>query len=92
MNIDALKSFIIGQGASRRVITMEWDKFWAENKKVLEENSARYMGIAVTDAVIFTATNVAEEEVAVSVQIHPQKPAMGNRVMRKFNKVSNNSC
>ena len=24
MNVDALKNFIIGQGASRRVITMEW--------------------------------------------------------------------
>jgi hypothetical protein len=26
MNVDALKNFIISQGASRRVITMEWDK------------------------------------------------------------------
>ncbi len=34
MNVDALKNFIIAQGASRRIITMEWDKFWAENKKV----------------------------------------------------------
>jgi glutamyl/glutaminyl-tRNA synthetase len=43
MNVDALKNFIISQGASRRVITMEWDKFWSENKKVLEERAPRYM-------------------------------------------------
>lgn len=30
MNVEALKSFIISQGASRRVITMEWDKFWRQ--------------------------------------------------------------
>jgi hypothetical protein len=52
VNVDALKSFIISQGASRRVITMEWDKFWAENKKVLEEKCLRLMGISpVSDAV-----------------------------------------
>jgi glutamyl-tRNA synthetase len=46
VNVEALKNFIISQGASRRIITMEWDKFWAENKRVLEETSARYMGVA----------------------------------------------
>jgi hypothetical protein len=52
VNVDALKSFIISQGASRRVITMEWDKFWAENKKVLEEKCLRLMGVSpISDAV-----------------------------------------
>lgn len=34
VNVEALKGFILGQGASKRIITMEWDKFWSENKKV----------------------------------------------------------
>lgn len=42
MNVDALKNFIIAQGASRRIITMEWDKFWAENKKVRKKWSFQY--------------------------------------------------
>jgi glutamyl/glutaminyl-tRNA synthetase len=87
MNVNALKHFILSQGASRRVITMEWDKFWAENKRVLEDECPRYMGVNTTDMVLFTITNVEPEEVAVSVQIHPQKPELGNRVMRRYHKV-----
>jgi len=87
VNVEALKNFIISQGASRRVITMEWDKFWSENKKCLEEKCARYMGVHQQDVVVLTLENVAEEISAHSVQIHPSKPEMGNRVMRRFNKV-----
>lgn len=87
MNVDALKSFIISQGASRRVITMEWDKFWSENKSVLELTCARYMGVTADGMVSVKVTNVPDEVVAVSVQIHPQKPELGNRVMRKSNSV-----
>ena len=66
---------------------MEWDKFWAENKKVLEENSPRYMGVDDKEKVVFTITNVPTEIEIVSVQIHPQKPEMGNRVLRRCNKL-----
>ena len=87
VNVDALKNFILSQGASRRVITMEWDKFWAENKKVLEESAKRFMAVATVDAVEFTVTNVAAQIEVVPVQVHPQKPEMGFRVMRRLNKV-----
>eukprot|EP01039_Chlorochromonas_danica_P002859 gene2859-3123_t len=84
MNIHALKNFIISQGASRRVITMEWDKFWAENKKVLEESCPRYMGISPLDvAVPLTLENVPDEITFHTVQIHPQKAELGTRVMRR---------
>eukprot|EP00600_Ochromonadales_sp_CCMP1393_P001035 CAMPEP_0174984316 /NCGR_PEP_ID=MMETSP0004_2-20121128/17655_1 /TAXON_ID=420556 /ORGANISM="Ochromonas sp., Strain CCMP1393" /LENGTH=790 /DNA_ID=CAMNT_0016236713 /DNA_START=56 /DNA_END=2428 /DNA_ORIENTATION=- len=87
MNVDALKNFIINQGASRRVITMEWDKFWSENKKVLEEFAPRYMGVTNEDKVELLLENVAAEVTAHSVQLHPQKPEMGTRVMRRSNVV-----
>jgi len=36
LTVEALKQFIIGQGSSRSVVFMEWDKIWAFNKKVLD--------------------------------------------------------
>ena len=79
INVQALKNFILSQGASRRIITMEWDKFWADNKKVWEDVSTRYMGINTESAVELTVTNVDGVE-AVEVPVHPLKPEMGTRV------------
>lgn len=92
VDVDALKRFIISQGASRRVITMEWDKFWSENKKVLEEKSARYMGVSIGDAARLIVDNhcpgQADEDPAFAehvhlVPVHPQKPELGSRPMRR---------
>lgn len=87
MNIEALKSFILSQGASRRVITMEWDKFWSENKKVLEESCPRYMGVDTVDAVKVILSNVPAEVTGHTVQVHPQKVEHGYRVMRRSNEI-----
>jgi glutamyl-tRNA synthetase len=87
VNVEALKNFIISQGASRRVITMEWDKFWSENKKLLEEKCPRYMGVHKDGAVILTIENVEDKVTAHSVQVHPQKAEYGMRVMRRYNQV-----
>ena len=34
MTVAGLKQFIASQGSSRAVVTMEWDKIWACNRKV----------------------------------------------------------
>lgn len=87
MQIAALKQFIISQGASRRVINMEWDKFWSDNKKILEDISPRFMGVTADSKVVLTVTNVPDKIECVSIQLHPQKPEMGNRIIRRYNKL-----
>jgi glutamyl-tRNA synthetase len=98
VDVEALKRFIIMQGASRRVITMEWDKFWAENKKVLEEKCARYMAVDVQNAALLIIENFNEtlasggdassvNEHLFTVPIHPQKPELGSRLMRRAQQV-----
>lgn len=89
MNIEALKRFILSQGASKRVITMEWDKFWSDNKKVWEEVAPRYMGITRAHAVLFTVTNLPQGDAVERAQVplHPQKAEMGQRVVLRCSRL-----
>ena len=47
MRIEALKEFILSQGASKNMNTMEWDKIWAVNKKLIAPETP--MHVAVND-------------------------------------------
>jgi glutamyl/glutaminyl-tRNA synthetase len=87
MQVESLKNFIISQGASKRVINMEWDKFWSENKKVLEDISPRYMAVSTDRKVLFTVTNIPKEIEGVLINIHPSKPEMGQRVLRRYHEI-----
>ena len=47
MRIEALKEFILSQGASKNTNMMEWDKIWAVNKKLIATETP--MHVAVKD-------------------------------------------
>jgi len=87
MQVESLKNFIISQGASRRVINMEWDKFWSENKKILEDISPRYMAVSKDTKVLLTVTNIPNEVQGVLINVHPSKPEMGQRIVRRYNQI-----
>lgn len=49
---------------------MEWDKFWSDNKKILERSALRYMGVMKDDFVTIHLNNV--QEGTISVPNHPK--------------------
>lgn len=84
VDINALKAFILSQGASRRVVNMEWNKFWAENKKEIDLRAKRFMAIDKENHVEFTVTNGPgdEENVFASADYHPKDASFGKRLIR----------
>lgn len=74
----ALKSFVQSQGASRRVVNMEWHKFWAENKKEIDKRAKRFMAIDKEKRTSLTVDNV-EPGGFVETEYHPKDAAMGKR-------------
>lgn len=84
MLVDALKHFILSQGTSKKVINMEWDKFWSENKRFLEEKALRLMGVGKLTSVEMLVSNVGGEEEVVSTPNHPKRVDMGLRVSKRL--------
>mmetsp|Transcript_34079 Transcript_34079/g.71713 ORF Transcript_34079/g.71713 Transcript_34079/m.71713 type:complete len:893 (+) Transcript_34079:32-2710(+) len=87
IDIDALKRFMCSQGASRRIVNMEWNKFWAENKKALDVRAKRFMAIDKTDNVVLTVTNAGDGMQYLSADYLPKDPSFGKRLVRTGKKV-----
>jgi len=88
VSVPALKKYIYGQGASRRVVNMVWNSFWAENKKELDKTARRFMAVDANDSATLTITNFTEpEETYISTSLHPKDPSMGTRPMKLSGKV-----
>lgn len=87
IDINALKRFMCSQGASRRVVNMEWSKFWAENKKEIDKRAKRFMAIDKTEHVLLTVTNAGDGVEYLSTDYLPKDPSFGKRLVRTGKKV-----
>jgi glutamyl-tRNA synthetase len=63
---------------------MEWSKFWAENKKVIDLRSKRFMAIDKDDHVKLTVSNAPDdtEHCYVSTEYLPKDSSFGKRLVR----------
>jgi glutamyl-tRNA synthetase len=63
---------------------MEWNKFWAENKKDIDVVAKRYMAVSDEVNVTLKVVNAPKdaENAYISVDCHPKDPALGKRLMK----------
>ncbi|KAK0636143.1 tRNA synthetases class I, catalytic domain-containing protein [Bombardia bombarda] len=73
MTIPALRDFILKQGPSRNVVTMDWTNFWASNKKEIDPIAPRHTAISQKDVVKVTIFG-AEAPVAPFTTDKPKHP------------------
>lgn len=88
MTVEALREFILGQGFSMSTNTMEWDKIWTINKRVIDPIAPRYTGVTLENRAVLELDNVdgAASEL-VSVDLHPKNPSVGKKVITRSNRV-----
>ena len=81
--VESLRQFILAQGFSRRIVTMEWDKFWSQNAKMMDKTASRYMALGADSAVPLVLVNFPSEEegAGLRVQLHPKDPSLGYKAM-----------
>ncbi|KAK3995114.1 putative glutamate--tRNA ligase, cytoplasmic [Cladorrhinum sp. PSN332] len=81
MTIPALREFILKQGPSRNVVTMDWTNFWATNKKFIDPISPRHTAITKQDAVkvIVTGAEAPADPFTADKPKHPKNKEVGTK-------------
>jgi glutamyl-tRNA synthetase len=79
MTVEALKEFILAQGASKALNLMNMDKLWAINKKIIDPIVPRYTALDATHKVPLTLTNGPLAPEVRTVPRHKKNPALGNK-------------
>ncbi|PAA53324.1 hypothetical protein BOX15_Mlig003944g1, partial [Macrostomum lignano] len=82
MTLEGLRQFILAQGFAKSNATMEWDKIWAFNKKVIDPVAPRYTALFKKEAVPVRVTNFDRAEPYSSkVALHPKNADVGTKTM-----------
>lgn len=78
LTMEALKSYILMQGASTNFITLEWDKLWAVNRKQIDPVAPRHTAIEALNKVKATVSG-ADAYHLKEVPRHKKNETLGNK-------------
>lgn len=87
LTVPALREFMLKQGPSRNVVTMDWTTIWAINKRMLDPVVPRYMAIEKKDAVVATLTGGPEATYTEERPKHVKNPEVGTKLVKFGNKL-----
>eukprot|EP01024_Parvocaulis_polyphysoides_P039920 TRINITY_DN3617_c0_g1_i1.p1 TRINITY_DN3617_c0_g1~~TRINITY_DN3617_c0_g1_i1.p1 ORF type:complete len:469 (-),score=60.50 TRINITY_DN3617_c0_g1_i1:139-1416(-) len=79
LQIEALKQFILMQGASKNVTLQEWDKIWSINKQLIDPVCPRHTAVIESDKVPMLITNAPEEPEIVIISRHKKFEGAGKK-------------
>lgn len=79
MTVEALKDFMLEQGPTQNNNLMEWDKIWANNKKVIDPIAPRYTCVGKSSACKMIIENGPSPVEARSQPLHPKNEAVGSK-------------
>ncbi|KAI8365788.1 tRNA synthetases class I, catalytic domain-containing protein [Blakeslea trispora] len=77
LTIEALKQYILMQGASQNVLMLEWDKLWALNKKIIDPVAPRYTAVLKENVVVCNVQGATTE--VKEVPVHKKNLELGNK-------------
>ncbi|OBZ65709.1 putative glutamate--tRNA ligase, cytoplasmic [Grifola frondosa] len=94
MTVEALRQFMLAQGPSQAIVSLEWDTLWTLNKKVIDPVAPRHWAIAKSGMVpnpevgekttVFSSHILVEQEDALSFDDQEEITLMdwGNAIVR----------
>lgn len=87
LTVEALREFMLKQGPSRNVVSMDWTILWAMNKKIIDPVAPRHTAVDAAGKVLVTIAGAATTPWKEDRAKHPKNPDVGMRVVTFANKV-----
>ena len=89
MTVQALREFILGQGFSMSMNTMEWDKIWTINKRVIDPVAPRFTAVTKEQQAVLHLANFGDDSVpqVAMVDLHPKNKAVGSKTITRSSRV-----
>ncbi|KAG6333574.1 hypothetical protein ID866_5513 [Astraeus odoratus] len=79
MTVEALSQFMLAQGPSQAIVSLEWDSIWAINKKVIDPVAPRFWAIVKDNMVPVTLSGGPENPEVRSLPRHKKNAEVGEK-------------
>lgn len=86
LSVDVLREFMLKQGPSRNVVSMDWTVLWAMNRKAIDPIASRYAAVEAPSTVLVTIEGV-EKTWCEPRPMHPKNGDLGTKMMTFSNKI-----
>ncbi|KAF6254122.1 tRNA synthetases class I, catalytic domain-containing protein [Scenedesmus sp. NREL 46B-D3] len=87
LQVEALREFILSQGASKNVTYQEWDKIWTINKKLIDPVCPRHTAVAGAGKVLLTLEGAPSSPESSSIAKHKKNADAGSKTLLKLDRV-----
>ncbi|KAI0934689.1 hypothetical protein AcV5_006451 [Taiwanofungus camphoratus] len=79
LTVEALRQFMLAQGPSQAIVSLEWDSLWTLNKKVIDPVAPRFWAISKTDIVPVTIKGGLAVPEMKTLPKHKKNPEVGEK-------------
>ncbi|EIN07047.1 glutamate-tRNA ligase [Punctularia strigosozonata HHB-11173 SS5] len=79
LTVEALRQFMLLQGPSQAVVSLEWDSIWALNKKIIDPVAPRFWALSKDKVVPVTITGGPSSPEVKVLPKHKKNPDVGEK-------------
>ncbi|KAI0723803.1 glutamate-tRNA ligase [Cerioporus squamosus] len=79
LTVEALRQFMLAQGPSQAIVSLEWDSLWTLNKKVIDPIAPRFWALSKSNIVPVTIKGGPAEPEVKTLPKHKKNPEVGEK-------------
>ncbi|KAH9950240.1 glutamate-tRNA ligase [Amylocystis lapponica] len=79
LTVEALRQFMLSQGPSQAIVSLEWDSLWTLNKKVIDPIAPRFWAVSKTGSVPVTIKGGPAAPEVKTLPRHKKNPEVGEK-------------